>query len=314
VLRLKAEIMTRGSITIRNADPSDLDACFALFADALVYDAFSRGLLREKLWPDRWPPEMRGGALVAEEQGRIVGCMQHVVRASQRKAWIGLFAVASSHRRRGVARELFEHIRHLWPAETEEVEVLAIPGNYFSPGVDPRYTPALAWLEAEGFERFKDCVNMRASLARAFATVDDEARIRAAGVAVRRARPADGTLLDAFFAEHFGPDWRYEASLALEVDPPALHLAIEGDRVIAFAAHSTQNREWGFFGPMGTTPACRGRGVGRVLLCRCLNDLRAAGHASAVIPWVGPVSFYTRAVGAVVERVFWRFRRRGAIR
>lgn len=304
--------MSNEGVTIRGAGPSDFEACFALLKDALAYDTFSGDLLRQKLFPAKWPPGMRGGVLVAEDHARIVGCMQHVVRETQGKAWIGLFAVAPSHQRRRVASRLFERARERWPAEIEEIEPLAIPGNYFAPGVDPRYTPALAWLEAAGFERFKDCVNMRASLAREFATVDDESRMRADGITVRRAQRSDGALLDDFFADNFGPDWRYEVSLAFEIDPPALHLAIEENQLIAFAAHSTQNREWGFFGPMGTTPACRGRGVGRVLLWRCLNDLRAAGHASAVIPWVGPVSFYADAAGAVVERVFWRYRRGGA--
>jgi len=122
--------------------------------------------------------------------------------------------------------------------------------------------------------------------------------------------PADRDRLDEFFAVDFGPDWGYEAGLALAADPPALHLALLEDRLIAFAAHSTQNREWGFFGPMGTTPAARGRGIGRVLLLRCLNDLLAAGHQTAVIPWVGPISFYQEHCGAVVERVFWRYRLR----
>jgi mycothiol synthase len=59
---------------------------------------------------------------------------------------------------------------------------------------------------------------------------------------------------------------------------------------------------------MGTTPPCRGLGIGRILLWRCLNDLRDAGHETAVIPWVGPIGFYSRHCDCVLERVFWRYR------
>ena len=92
-------------------------------------------------------------------------------------------------------------------------------------------------------------------------------------------------------------------------DPPAMHLAVADGRIIAFSGHSSQNREWGFFGPMGTTPAARGKGVGQVLLRRCLNDLRDAGHTTAVIPWVGPIGFYSRYCNCRVDRVFWRYRK-----
>ncbi|NUP67682.1 MAG: GNAT family N-acetyltransferase, partial [Nonomuraea sp.] len=70
---------------------------------------------------------------------------------------------------------------------------------------------------------------------------------------------------------------------------------------------------WGarpaWFGPMGTAPDARGLGLGGVLLRRCLADQRAAGQASAQIGWVGPLRFYSRAVGARAERVFWLYRR-----
>jgi GNAT superfamily N-acetyltransferase len=94
----------------------------------------------------------------------------------------------------------------------------------------------------------------------------------------------------------------------MAVDPPAVHLALRDDRIVAFSAHSAQNREWGFFGPMGTTPAARGHGLGAVLLMRCLEDLRKAGYGRAVIPWVGPIAFYAANVPCRVERVYWRLR------
>jgi GNAT superfamily N-acetyltransferase len=293
---------------MRAASREDLPALYELARNALVHDSFSPELLAEKLFEPRRPNEFQWAVHLAELDGRPAGFMQSVARPAAHKAWIGLFAVAAALRRRGIASALFQHAKANWPADTDEVEVLAIPGNYFAPGLDPRYTAALCFLERRGFERFKDCVNLTADLSERFDTSADQQRLAAAGIDVRRARADDDGLLDAFFAEHFGEEWRFEVGLAMQNDPPTLHLALKDDRVIAFSAHTTQNREWGFFGPMGTAPEARGGGVGRVLLWHCLNDMRDAGHRTSVIPWVGPIAFYQQGCGARVERVFWRYR------
>lgn len=297
-----------GQPTVRAIDAADLPAIHELARGALPLDSFSRALLAEKLLEKRRPREFDWQVFVAEEQSRMVGFMQSVARPVAGKAWIGLFAVAADARRRGIASTLLQHAQQHWPANVTETEVLAIPCNYFTPGLDPRYTEALCFLERRGFERFRDCVNLTADLSQHFDTAAEEQRLAAAGITVRRAAADDDGLLAAFFAEHFGDDWRFEASLAMNNGPPTLHLALEEDRIIAFSAHSTQNREWGFFGPMGTAPAARGLGLGRVLLWHCLNDMRAAGHRTAVIPWVGPIAFYQQWANCRVERVFWRYR------
>jgi GNAT superfamily N-acetyltransferase len=298
------------SLGIRLADESDLPALHGLAAAALPLDTFSPDLLREKLFENPAPDQFRKRVHVAEVDGRMVGWMQGVDRSAHAKGWLGMFAVDEGHRRRGIASALFDRLLADWRASgIEELEVLAIPGNYFHPGIDPRCTPALCFAEAKGFERFKDCVNMIAWLDEPLETEADEGRLRGQGLTVRRAGPDDARLLDTFFAGDFGPDWRMEAGLAMRNDPPALHLALQGDRIIAFSGHSSQNREWGFFGPMGTTPAARGTGIGRILLRRCLNDLREAGHRTSIIPWVGPIGFYSRYVPCRVDRVFWRYRR-----
>ena len=58
---------------------------------------------------------------------------------------------------------------------------------------------------------------------------------------------------------------------------------------------------------MGTSIKSRGKGVGAVLLKRCLQDLKNLGFKKAVIPWVGPIPFYSKFANAHVSRVFWRY-------
>jgi hypothetical protein len=64
-----------------------------------------------------------------------------------------------------------------------------------------------------------------------------------------------------------------------------------------------------WFGPMGTAPGAQLSGIGGILLRRCLADQRAAGHTRVQIGWVGPVPFYSRTVGAYIERVFFLYRK-----
>lgn len=294
--------------TVRSAVESDMEQIYAVAREALHLDRFSPNLLREKLLANRRAEEFRWFVDVATFGERIVGFLQSAFRPSVTKGWIGLFGVTADHRRRGVGQSLHAAAIARMSDAIREIEALAIPCNYLVPGVDPRYTESLCFLEALGYRRFAECSNMKADLSQEFATGPAIAELSEQGVTIRRADPADRPILDAFFAAHFGEGWRYEAELAFENASPSLHLALREDRIIAFSAHSTQNREWGFFGPMGTAPECRGLGVGRVLLWLCLNDLREAGHASAVIPWVGPISFYHRWAGCRVQRVFWRYR------
>lgn len=296
------------NLSFRIATPRDLPALHTLALESFVNTAFSRDLLMEKLFDAPWPDHAVQCTHVAETGNAILGMMQSVVRPAIRKAWVGLFAVAPASRRLGIATALLARVRREWPEVIDEVQVLSIPGNYFAPGLDTRHDDAVAFLHRAGFKHFKDCVNLRVDLATAFDASAAVRRLADDGITIRRANQDDSRLLDLFFAEHFGSDWRCEANMALRREPPALHLALQGDRTIGFAAHSTQNLEWGFFGPMGTAPQARGRGIGRVLLWQCLNDLREAGHRTAVVPWVGPVGFYQQWASARIEQTFRRYR------
>jgi predicted N-acetyltransferase YhbS len=142
-----------------------------------------------------------------------------------------------------------------------------------------------------------------------FATAEPEARLTARGITVRRAESGDSQAVLAVVQTHW-PIWHAEVTHALSNDPISLHLALQQGRILGFAAYDTNNLGTGWFGPMGTVPAAEGQGLGRVLLWRCLRDQKAQGHATAVIPWVGPIDFYTRYAGARIARIFDRYAKR----
>ena len=288
------------------ATMDDLPALDALFARSLPDEPLPRRLLAEKLFdPPRTTDDVR--VLIHRRGARVVAAMHGVSREDDRRGWIGLFAVDPESRRRGIATALLEsHFERFREHGIADVEALAIPGNYAWPGVDPCWPGAVPFLERRGFVRSGDSRNLAVDLASA--PLDHGERLSSDVSISRVADDVELRAVATFAEREFGGDWGGEVRRAGWRAPPGVFIArIRGD-VVAFAAHSGLNREWGFFGPMGTLASCRGLGIGRALLVRCLRDLRDDGHAVAVIPWVGPVDFYARAVGARVAREFRRYR------
>lgn len=294
-------------VMLRPLLPSDLGAAHALWQRSASFDPVPPAVLAEKLWG-----EPAGLALAAEVDGDLagIGCGVIWEVPGQRRGSVRLLAVAPERRRRGVGSALLDALtRDLRRRGATSLRVGEAAPNYLTPGVDVRYEAAPAFFAAHGLRETGEAVNLGVDLGREdWATGDDEARLGAAGVSIRRAtgadRPALATLLDAHW-----PAWQPEADAAMRNRPPSLHLALRDGAVLGFAAHSATNAPLGWFGPMGTAPEARGLGVGAVLLRRCLADLAAGGHAHATIAWAAALPFYERASGATVARRFRRFER-----
>ena len=209
---------------------------------------------------------------------------------------LDLLVVDPAHRRRGVARGLLAQIeQEARQRGLQSVKVIGNAPNYAWPGVDVRYTAAICTLEATGYTRTGTAWNMTAPL-----PVPGPERTPPADVTIRRAGEADMAALLEVVAAQWSPSWAAEVERAAGV-----HIAVRDGAPIAFAAWGGCRPSW--FGPMGTLPIATGLGLGGVLLRRCLHDQAALGLSSAQIGWVGPVPFYSSAVGAYIERVFFLF-------
>jgi mycothiol synthase len=246
--------------------------------------------------------------------GRVIGVVLGSV--SHRDPSIGhidLIAVDAEERRRGIGRALVARIEGALAGLGAGDVVIAGNAPYYAwPGIDVRYTPALCAAMALGFEQDQPAWNMTADLTPGSlalrVTVADEERLAKAGISVRRAGPDDVPALVDFALTNFGSGWAGEITHSVGREHAGCHVAVGArGEILGFAAYGSARPSW--FGPMGTAPAVRGLGVGSVLLRRCLADQKAAGHDSVQIGWVGPVPFYSGAVGARVERVFFLYRK-----
>lgn len=285
------------------------DRLLAAWNTAAAFDPLTPALLAEKL--DAEPPEAAASGFAAVWGDAVAGLAFGVRRAGPAgpKGVVKLLAVVPEFRRRGVGAALLEAVEsRLVEAGVTAIRFGESAPNYLVPGVDERCEPLLRLLESRGYARIGTTMNLAVDLtADGFATGADEARLAAAGIAVRRAIAADVPSLEALVADRW-PGWAAEVAASLARRPPSVHVACTpAGGVVGFAAYDGNNVGTGWFGPMGTAAEWEGRGIGRVLLRRALEDLRRQGLERAVIPWVGPVAFYERHAGATVSRTFVRF-------
>lgn len=283
-------------------DRSQLADAELVLADACAFDRATE-VADEKLFePGPAGPPRAFGAW--DQTNRLVGV------AAIASKWLRVIAVVPPARRHGAGSALLAACETTARDAGDTVlRTLDQPGNYLAPGIDDRNTYAIGWLERRGWARHGEPrvnvlidvrTNPRVSAARA-----DElaAAARARGYEIRRARADERTLLDAVQIE-FGGAWPFELERALGHDNgPGVHVALENERYCAFAAHDGNNRGLGWFGPTGTWPAHRGKGLGEALLMACLVDV-GREHPRCEVAWIGPRPFYDKVAGIVDERHF----------
>jgi GNAT superfamily N-acetyltransferase len=288
---------------IRPLESTTLEAALALTAAALPWDPFASHVLEEKLFGgDPGRPTLRLGAY---ERERLCG----LVAAAGR--WVKLLLVHPEQRRRGLGTALLAEVA-AWAEPGAKLRVADHPGNYLTPGVDPRYEDGLAFLRARGFVEVGEAVNLRVRLAQNPLATRVHARALearcASGYRIRRAVREDAPALAAMITAAFAPAQAFEIARALEVAGVHIAATVAGEPV-AFAAHDGNNRGLGWFGPAGTLPPHRRKGLGECLLAHALADVAERGQPETIIAWAGPVDFYRRACGAEIERRFMQMER-----
>lgn len=235
-------------------------------------------------------------------EGFCLGCQREQAGA------VKLLGVRPASRRQGLASGLLAQFETACrQLGLEQIVFGAVAPNYYLPGVPVDCISLIAALDRWGYHSDRLArVNMTVDLKQsALATEDDVARLRSEGLLVQRATPDQVEQASAWAGEHFSPAWAWEVSQTATYQPVPLFVALDGDTVVGFAVYDVTGHAW--FGPTGTLPAQRRRGIGGCLLRLCLADMRARGDSLAEIGWAGPLGYYARAVGAQMGRAFWVF-------
>lgn len=267
-------------------------------------------ILARLLRPPTGRPTVR--LVAADPAGMPVGVVFASVRDDDSTVGhLDLVAVAPPARRQGLARGLVGTAEQVLAGYgVREVRIAGNDPCYAWPGIDVRYTPAVCAATALGYARDGTAWNMTVDLSGPVDPGGAEVRLPAAGIILRRAGADDVERLATFAREHFTVGWSWEVRESVlrgDGSVAGCHIALRAGQLLGFAAYGALRPS--LFGPMGTVPAARGGGIGEALLRRCLRDQRDAGLATAQIGWAGPVAFYSRTVGARIERVFLLYRK-----
>ena len=289
----------------------DVKELARLFNSVFTYDHITPELMHEKIFDEDFFLEPANIKYV--EDGKIKAFATGYVRTYRGKktGWIKLIAAIDQKSLGSILEKTFERIENiLIDHGVELIRFMDSFPNYFRPGIDPRYTSFVSLLHDQGYEKRRDNVNMIAELeGRDFETQAEEEKLQNNDqITIKRAGSDDQEMVIDFMKNEFSV-WLSEVRKASDRKPIPLHIAIKNNKVIAFSAHNCNNIGTGWFGPMGTSPEARGKGLGAILLKRCLRDMQSAGLKKSIIPWVGPIGFYFQKVGAEVHRVFWNYQK-----
>lgn len=121
-------------------------------------------------------------------------------------------------------------------------------------------------------------------------------KLKELGIDVRRAIAPEKHVIIDWVRTNFGPAWASECEVAFTNHPVSCYIALENGNVTGFACYDATCRN--FFGPTGVGKEARGKGIGSVLLLKCLYAMEAEGYGYAIIGGAGPEDFYARIVAA----------------
>jgi len=282
----------------QGADEADL---LAVWDAAMTHDRLGAALFRTKVLLD---PNFRPENLpVAVVEGRVVGFVLALARQvplflqglEPDKAWITAFGVHPDFQRRGIGRALFAHIAERLRAEGyKTIDISPYVPNYFVPGVDvDAYPGTIAFLEGvAGFRTLYRAISMGADLT-GFQIPPDllvfaQKQEREEGITIQPVTPADLPDVMPFITRYFGWDWyRHAQEYLLDYfgDSPRRICFLVARRHGEVVGYCQQRDER--FGPFGVREDLRSKGIGRLLLFRCLAAMAAQHVFYAYFLWTG---------------------------
>ncbi|REK87538.1 GNAT family N-acetyltransferase [Streptomyces inhibens] len=262
------------------------------------------------------------GLRVADLDGQVVGAAYAVRRRTPLAGtdlepdvgWILFFFVDPPHRRTGLGRRLLtDALDWLRGHGRTRVDFAPYAPHYVLPGLDrAAYPEAARLLAGLGFRPRYEAAAMDRGLVGY--RMPDEVRRHEAALTARGYRfgtPSDDDLVDLLgLAEEFTPDWARAIRQCLTGGAPLDRIvsarAPDG-RMAGWAMHGAYDGTAERFGPFGVRKELRGAGLGKVLLHRTLERMRALGVHGAWFLWTGeqsPAGHLYRGSGFTTTRRF----------
>ena len=280
-------------VTIAPYESADLDGVLAVLNRELIADPIPSAAFQRKVLLDiNFNTE---GAPVAKIGDRVIGFMLGSVRAHPMedqhpdfdRGYISLIAVDREHQRRGIGTKLWKQVESYFRARDCKVaQVSTYAPNYFVPGIDQAaYPGAIEFFKKQGFAVVVTVISMDSplvSLKTPEWIIEKEAKLVSEGIVFDTFKPEHALPLLDHLKTCFPGDWqRYLRESMVRIttgdfDRGQVYVAMQGGRCVGFCQHEADR-----FGPFGVDEKERGRGIGAVLLLKCLHGMKAMGYHTA---------------------------------
>jgi len=290
------------NILYRHYLPGDEAKIVRLWNDCLTKDPVTAGRLRNLVLLDpNFDPE---GLWLAFAGDQLVGCVYAVRRLlpmystdlESDNGWIPFFFVDPTFRRRGIAIRLFEEAFNFFrKTGRKNVFFASYAPNYILPGIDEEaYPEGYRLLLNLGFEVQYSPVSMVRSLVGyeiPKEVKELKKRREQEGYTFRRTQDSDLYQLIQL-ANRFHPDWGRAVREGILQGLPLQRIWVARDErsVVGFCLYGGYEGIPERFGPFGVDPEERGKGIGKILLCECLQAMRSESLHSAWFLWTSEQS------------------------
>jgi mycothiol synthase len=289
---------------IRCYEPGDEEKIVQLWNRVLAKDPVSVDVFERKILLD--PNFDSSGALLAFDDEDLTGYVQCLVRKypnfydglEEDKGWISVFVATSD----SVGATLLERADEFFRERgRKEVWFSSYTPNYFWPGIDSECYPELyRMLRAKGYSDVYQALAMDAELWPSFTYPSDieqsESRLGKEGIRVCELTTKELVELLRFLRENFSADWYRHCIelLSRGASKEQVVVALRNEREVVGYCQFWGNEgfEWSaageHFGPFGVKEELRGKGIGSVVLYRCLKNMKKMGIHRAFFLWTDP--------------------------
>lgn len=237
---------------------------------------------------------------------RVKSPPQYVER-QKHVAWIKALAVPQEYRGKKIFDELLEvYLNRVAEDGKTEVRFSDFASWYFYPGLDIHYEYYLSKFLEKGFTKAAEVVDYEVDLM--YLRYPERVRRREEkavkeGIVFHEVEASEENKVVSWVTEKFSACWGIEASMAIHEPEGGVWIAEKDGEILGFSVYGGLEPNW--FGPIGVDPKARGKGLGTILLYKCLESLRLRGYRYIIIPWTNHLFFYTQLEGVKGVRHYW---------
>lgn len=245
------------------------------------------------------------GVQLAFDEEKLVGCVYAVRRLSPMfgtdlepdNGWIPFFFVDQHYQKSGVGGQLMKNaVDFLKENGRSNVFFASYAPNYIMPGIDEyAYPEAYKFLLEQGFQKLYSPIAMDRNLVDfqlSQEIKDLKEKRELEGYSFEQAEDKDLYEVIQFANLKFNPDWGRAIREGILQGLP-LHrilVARQGDKIVGFCIYGGYEGVPDRFGPFGVDPDQQGKGLGKLILNLCLQQMKAEGLHGAWFLWTGEKS------------------------